>query len=92
MLMLGACLSVNPLTGKAIDLRVEGVHNTVLGHDNCEHGSRSTDDTFVYIDHGAVRIGNFNLSGTSLKVSSRQYSFKSFKNNGVSIQTKPENP
>jgi hypothetical protein len=69
MLMLGACLSVNPLTGKAIDLRVEGVHNTVLGHDNCEHGSRSTDDTFVYIDHGAVRIGNFNLSGTSLNFS-----------------------
>ena len=69
MKILGACLSVNPLTGKAIDLSVEGVHNTVLGHDNCEHGSRSTDDTFVYIDHGAVRIGNFNLSGTSLNFS-----------------------
>ena len=43
------------------------MHNTVLGHDNCEHGSFSSDSTFVYIDHGAMHLGDFN--GTALNYS-----------------------
>ena len=34
-------------------------HNAVIGHDNCVHGSRSSDPTFIYLDHGALHLGNF---------------------------------
>lgn len=55
----GPCYTTDPTTGKPIDLEVTPVHNTVLGNDNCEQGSLSTDSTFINLQHGQLHLGNF---------------------------------
>lgn len=36
--------------------------NTVLGHDNTYHGAESFDSGFIYMNSGALHLGNYNTS------------------------------